>query len=67
MRRRLPAPMVVLDHGRTPFPFQVRCPAPGCGWQGRWHARLRPAQAGYAAHARRAHRRPLGRRGGEAA
>ena len=37
--------MVVLDHGRTPTPFQVRCPVAGCGWQGRWHARLRPAQA----------------------
>ena len=67
MRRRLPAPMVVLDHGYTPTPFQVHCLLPGCGWQGRWHARLRPALASYDAHQRRAHRRPLGRRGGEAA
>jgi len=58
--------MVVLDHGRFPTPFQVRCPVPGCGWQGRWHARLRPAHASYAAHQRQAHRRPL-RQGGEAA
>jgi len=67
MRRRLPVPMVVLDHGRFPTPFQVRCPVPGCGWQSRWHNRLRPAQASYAAHQRRAHRHPARRRGGEAA
>jgi hypothetical protein len=59
--------MVVLDHGRTPTPFQLRCLVLGCGWQSRWQARLRPAQASYAAHQRRAHWRPLRRRGGEAA
>jgi hypothetical protein len=67
VRRHLPAPMVVLDHGRNPTPFQLRCLLPGCGWQGRWHARLHPARAGYAAHLRGAHRRPARRRGGEAA
>jgi hypothetical protein len=67
MRRRLPAGMVVLDHGRSPTPFQVRCPVPGCGWQDRWCARLQLAQAGYAAHQRRAHRRGTRLRGGAAA
>jgi hypothetical protein len=67
MSRRLPAGMVILDHGRTPTPFQVRCRLAGCGWQSRWHGRLRPAQASHAAHQRRAHRHSARRRGGEAA
>jgi hypothetical protein len=67
MRRRLPAPMVVLDHGQSPTPFQLRCRMPGCGWQSRWSARPQPAQAAYAAHRRRAHRRRADRWGGAAA
>jgi hypothetical protein len=67
MTRWLPAPMVVLDHGRTPTPFQVRCAVPGCGWQSHWRTRLRPAQASYATHQRRAHRHHARRRGGAAA
>ena len=67
MRRRLPAPMVVLDHGQSPTPFQVCCCMPGCGWQSRWSAWPQPAQASYAAHRRCAHRRRADHWGGEAA
>jgi hypothetical protein len=67
MRRRPPAPLVVLDHGHAPTPFQLRCRLPGCGWQSRWSARPQPAQASYAAHRRRAHRRRADRWGGAAA
>jgi hypothetical protein len=56
MRRRLPAPLVVLDHGHAPTSFQVRCCMPGCDGQRRWSARPQPAQASYAAHRRRADR-----------
>jgi len=44
------APLLVLDHGKSPTPYRACCRWPGCAWRSRWHATGPATHTAYVAH-----------------